>query len=48
MPLFAVIKSADWTIDLGPEDADGGGEIVAFGPPEAVVKKKRSYIGVFL
>jgi hypothetical protein len=40
-----VIKTADWIIDLGPE---GGGEIVAAGPPEAVVKEKRSYTGAFL
>ncbi|MEA2876414.1 MAG: excinuclease subunit [Hyphomicrobiales bacterium] len=43
-----VIKTADWIIDLGPEGGDGGGEIVAFGPPEAVVKEKRSYTGAFL
>ena len=43
-----VIKTADWIIDLGPEGGDGGGEIVAAGPPEAVVKEKRSYKGKFL
>ena len=43
-----VIKTADWIIDLGPEGGDGGGEIVAFGPPEAIVKEKRSYTGAFL
>jgi excinuclease ABC subunit A len=43
-----VIKTADWIIDLGPEGGDGGGEIVAVGPPEAVVKEKRSYTGAFL
>jgi excinuclease ABC subunit A len=43
-----VIKTADWIIDLGPEGGDGGGEIVAVGPPETVVKEKRSYTGQFL
>jgi excinuclease ABC subunit A len=43
-----VIKTADWIIDLGPEGGDGGGEIVAAGTPEAVVKEKRSYTGAFL
>jgi excinuclease ABC subunit A len=43
-----VIKTADWIIDLGPEGGDGGGEIVASGPPEAVVAEKRSYTGAFL
>jgi excinuclease ABC subunit A len=43
-----VIKTADWIIDLGPEGGDGGGEIVAAGPPEEIVKEKRSYTGAFL
>ena len=43
-----VIKTADWLIDLGPEGGDGGGEIVAAGTPEQVVKEKRSYTGAFL
>jgi excinuclease ABC subunit A len=43
-----VIKTADWIIDLGPEGGDGGGEIVASGPPEEIVKAKRSYTGEFL
>jgi excinuclease ABC subunit A len=43
-----VIKTADWVIDLGPEGGDGGGEIIAEGPPEAIVKAKRSYTGQFL
>jgi excinuclease ABC subunit A len=43
-----VIKTADWIIDLGPEGGDGGGEIVAAGTPEEVVKVKRSYTGQFL
>ncbi|GAA5625392.1 uvrABC system protein A [Brucella sp. NBRC 12953] len=43
-----VIKTADWVIDLGPEGGDGGGEIVAVGRPEDIVKEKRSYTGQFL
>ena len=40
-----VLKTADWIIDLGPEGGDGGGEIVAAGPPEDIVREKRSYTG---
>ena len=43
-----VIKTADWIIDIGPEGGTGGGEVVAAGPPEAIVKEKRSYTGQFL
>jgi excinuclease ABC subunit A len=43
-----VIKTADWIIDLGPEGGDGGGEIVAQGSPEEIVREKRSYTGAFL
>ncbi|MCS0496977.1 excinuclease ABC subunit UvrA [Ancylobacter sp. MQZ15Z-1] len=43
-----VIKTADWVIDLGPEGGDGGGEIVAAGPPEAIAKNERSHTGHFL
>ena len=43
-----VIKTADWIIDLGPEGGDGGGEIVAAGRPEDIVKVERSYTGRFL
>jgi excinuclease ABC subunit A len=34
-----VIKTADWIIDLGPEGGDAGGEIIAEGTPEELVKK---------
>jgi excinuclease ABC subunit A len=43
-----VIKTADWLIDVGPEGGDGGGEIVASGTPEDVVKVERSHTGRFL
>src|SRR4051812_17864297 len=43
-----VIKTADWVLDLGPEGGDGGGELVASGTPEAIVREPRSYTGQFL
>ena len=43
-----VIKCADHIIDLGPEGGDNGGEIVALGAPEEIVKNKKSHTGLFL
>ncbi|OGF45400.1 MAG: excinuclease ABC subunit A [Candidatus Firestonebacteria bacterium RIFOXYC2_FULL_39_67] len=43
-----VIKTADYIIDLGPEGGDKGGELVATGSPEDIVKSKSSYTGYFL
>ena len=43
-----VIKTADHIIDLGPEGGDGGGQILAEGTPEQVVKVKASYTGKYL
>ncbi|NCP15166.1 MAG: excinuclease ABC subunit UvrA [Sphingomonadales bacterium] len=43
-----VIKTADWIIDLGPEGGVRGGEIVAEGTPEQVVKEPRSFTGQYL
>jgi excinuclease ABC subunit A len=43
-----VIKMADYIIDVGPEGGDGGGEIIATGTPEEVVKNKRSWTGKYL
>uniref|UniRef100_UPI003F9DA1DB excinuclease ABC subunit UvrA n=1 Tax=Rhodoblastus sp. TaxID=1962975 RepID=UPI003F9DA1DB len=43
-----VVKTADWVIDMGPEGGDGGGTIVAQGPPEAIVREPASYTGQFL
>ncbi|TFH07098.1 MAG: excinuclease ABC subunit A, partial [Candidatus Thorarchaeota archaeon] len=43
-----VVKTADWLIDLGPEGGDGGGELVAAGTPETIVKVKNSYTGKYL
>ncbi len=43
-----VIKTADWIVDLGPEGGNGGGRIVAEGPPEAVAGHPTSYTGAYL
>ncbi len=43
-----VIKTADYVIDLGPEGGAGGGEIVAVGTPEEIVKIKKSHTGNYL
>ncbi len=43
-----VIKTADWIIDMGPEGGVKGGEVVAAGTPEQVVKEKRSFTGHYL
>ena len=43
-----LIKMADYIIDLGPEGGERGGLVVAQGPPEEIVKEKRSYTGRFL
>lgn len=43
-----MIKTADYIIDLGPEGGDNGGQIVAFGTPEYIIKEKKSYTGQYL
>lgn len=43
-----MIYSSDYVIDLGPEGGEGGGELVAFGSPEALMKNKKSITGVYL
>lgn len=43
-----VIKMADYIIDIGPEGGDAGGEIVAKGTPEQIVKAKKSHTGHYL
>ena len=43
-----VVKTADWIIDMGPEGGDGGGEVVAMGPPEAIIRNPRSHTGAYL
>jgi len=43
-----VIKTVDWVIDLGPEGGDGGGRVVAAGPPEKIAVHRTSHTGRYL
>jgi len=43
-----VIKCSDYIVDLGPEGGDRGGEVIATGSPEEIIKVKDSYTGQFL
>ncbi|MGP8217716.1 MAG: excinuclease ABC subunit UvrA [Bacteroidia bacterium] len=43
-----VIKVADHIIDLGPEGGSKGGQIVAEGTPEEIIKNKKSHTAVYL
>ena len=43
-----LIKTCDHIIDLGPEGGEGGGQVIAIGTPEQVVKNEQSYTGEFL
>lgn len=43
-----VIKTADWIIDMGPEGGDGGGEVVAQGTPEDIVRIGKGHTARFL
>ena len=43
-----VIKMADHVIDIGPDGGDRGGELVACGTPEEIVKNERSITGKYL
>ena len=43
-----VINNADYVIDLGPESGDEGGEVIAMGTPEDIVKNHKSYTGKYI
>ena len=43
-----LIKVADYIIDLGPEGGEDGGNVIAKGTPEQVIKVKESYTGKYL
>ncbi|HKX85362.1 MAG TPA: excinuclease ABC subunit UvrA [Flavobacterium sp.] len=43
-----LIKCADYIIDLGPEGGENGGQLLAFGTPEEIVKNKKSITAKYL
>jgi len=43
-----VIKMADWIIDMGPEGGRSGGEVLAEGTPEDIVKRNVGFTAPFL
>ena len=43
-----VIKTADYIVDMGPEGGVKGGNIIAEGKPEEIIKIKDSYTGEYL
>ncbi len=43
-----VIKTADWIVDLGPEGGAEGGQLIAAGPPEAIIRVEASHTGRYL
>ncbi|WP_244595786.1 excinuclease ABC subunit UvrA [Bosea lathyri] len=43
-----VVKTADWVIDMGPEGGDGGGQVVAQGTPEDIVRIGKGHTARFL
>ena len=43
-----VIKTVDYIIDIGPEGGKNGGEVLAKGSPEEIIKIKKSHTARFL
>jgi excinuclease ABC subunit A len=43
-----IIKCADYIIDLGPEGGEKGGNVLATGTPEEIIKHKGSYTAKYL
>ncbi len=43
-----VIRCSDWVVDLGPDGGDGGGRLLAEGPPEVIAASRESHTGWFL
>jgi excinuclease ABC subunit A len=40
-----MIKAADWILDMGPEGGEDGGNVVAAGSPDDIIRVPESYTG---
>jgi excinuclease UvrABC ATPase subunit len=45
---LAVVRAADWVVDLGPEGGTRGGRLVFAGTPEALLGSQESHTAAFL
>ena len=45
---LAIIKNADWIIDMGPEGGNKGGRVMFEGTPQQLVKSKQSLTSTYL
>lgn len=43
-----VIKCSDYIIDLGPQGGNKGGQLIACGSPEEIIKNDKSLTGIYL
>ncbi len=43
-----MIRASDWVVDLGPEGGEAGGQVMAEGTPEEIMKNKNSLTGQYL
>jgi len=43
-----LIKCADWIVDLGPEGGENGGQLLAVGTPEEIIKNNKSITAAYL
>jgi excinuclease ABC subunit A len=44
----AILRAADWAVDLGPGAGEAGGRVVHSGPPAGLLEEKRSLTGAYL
>ncbi|MCJ7840890.1 hypothetical protein MUB24_08225 [Lederbergia sp. NSJ-179] len=43
-----MIRASDWVVNLGPEGGEKGGQIIAEGTPDEIMKSLKSHTGEYL